>query len=183
MDNRLDTAEIVLTPDNKNLRPGRDGPAAFSEAATRPGAHRAKGAPQGPSRQRDIGITDRVEIDACPDPPGSVDHLAYSVVRDANHRQSLLNGARPSAGEVLKRTRAAAVPSVVREIQYPVGPLPFIDNRTRENGLVAYRRGKRRKPRQRDRAKARTGAEIDRAGGYFLEGQNITKRDVLAKRN
>src|SRR6516162_6636764 len=98
-------------------------------------------------RERDIGIANRIEIDARPDSPCRIDYRAYSIVRDAHHRQSFLDGAGPSAGEMLKRTRTAAVPCVVRQVQDPIRAFLFIDDRTRENGLVANRRGKRREPR------------------------------------
>src|SRR5271157_1708208 len=154
--------EIVLTLD-EYLLPRRDAEQPSGQPLRKPQYDREraeqKERDEGPvasagvecglarGRERDIGIANRIEIDARLDSPCRVDYRAYSVVRDANHRQSLLDGAGPSAGEMLKRTRTAAVPCVVRKVQDPIRAFVFIDDRTRENGLVANRRGKGREPR------------------------------------
>src|SRR6516162_520718 len=135
------------------------------------------------ARKHNIGIADRVEVDPAADSPDRIDHGADSIIGNAYHRQTFLDGASPGAGKMLKRTRATPVPSVIGEVQHPRRTGLFVDDRTRENRLVANRRSERGQSRQCDRTRSGTGAEIHGSSSDLLKRKSLPERDIFAKWN
>src|SRR3546814_532920 len=112
-----------------------------------------------------------------------IDDGRDSGISCTHQRQPLLDGADPSDLEMLIRACAAAVPTVVGDVQKPGGRRRFGRHRTRKDHLVADQGADGRRTGQIYGPGARARAEIDRPGGDLGEAEPVPERDVFTERH
>lgn len=96
--------------------------------------------------QREIGVTDGIQVDLRDDPARLVNDPTNAVVGNPYQRQPFFHRAGAGDRKMLIGTGGASVPGVVRDIQYPRRAVVFVDDGARKYDLIADQRSEGGEP-------------------------------------